>query len=267
MGRFMSADYSEEPDTIPYADPGDPQTFNLYSYVGNNPAGYDDLDGHTSNATQICPSGPLCTVFNFFQNLFSGSSNTPGTTTASNNSPSPPARPPSVGDMMGIRGPLGSGGGGPAQQQSAVSSLVAAQNAARANPNNQPSGNTTHCNSATYQICMRMGANMGPFAGYPGPNGVANKVGPNLATSPGWTEVPIDQVQALADRGILVVGSYINAKGPGHLVTVRPQGVSGDNPGPGTGPLLNNVGSSVGVMHYSRVFRKTAEVHFYVQVP
>jgi hypothetical protein len=152
-----------------------------------------------------------------------------------------------------------------AKQNLAVDSLVAAQDAARANPQNQPAGGSTYCNSATYQICDAMGASMDVFSGYPGWDGRANAVGRKLTESTDWKTVPIDQVQALANKGVLVIGSYINPHGNGHLVTVRPEGVKGDNSGPGTGPLLNNIGRTVGIMHYSQVFRKTAEVNFYVQ--
>src|SRR6201998_1081025 len=48
MGRFMSPDYNEGEDTdpVPYADFENPQTLNLYSYVGNNPLRSVDADGH-----------------------------------------------------------------------------------------------------------------------------------------------------------------------------------------------------------------------------
>lgn len=46
MGRFMSPDWSEDPDTIPYGDLSDPQTFNLYGYVTNNPLRRVDPTGH-----------------------------------------------------------------------------------------------------------------------------------------------------------------------------------------------------------------------------
>ena len=44
----MSPDYNEGEDTdpVPYADFENPQTLNLYSYVGNNPLRSVDADGH-----------------------------------------------------------------------------------------------------------------------------------------------------------------------------------------------------------------------------
>jgi len=44
MGRFMSPDWSDDPDPIPYADLGNPQTLNLYAYVGNNPVNATDYE-------------------------------------------------------------------------------------------------------------------------------------------------------------------------------------------------------------------------------
>ena len=49
MGRFLSPDWSakeEGSDPIPYADLENPQTLNLYSYVGNNPLARADKDSH-----------------------------------------------------------------------------------------------------------------------------------------------------------------------------------------------------------------------------
>ena len=46
MGRFMSPDWSSAPMGVPYADFGDPQRLNLYSYAKNRPLTYLDRDGH-----------------------------------------------------------------------------------------------------------------------------------------------------------------------------------------------------------------------------
>lgn len=42
----MSADWSAKPVPVPYADFRDPQTLNLYGFVGGNPASKVDADGH-----------------------------------------------------------------------------------------------------------------------------------------------------------------------------------------------------------------------------
>ena len=49
LGRFISADWSAKPDPVPYADIDNPQTLNLYSYVGNNPILHADSDGHAKD--------------------------------------------------------------------------------------------------------------------------------------------------------------------------------------------------------------------------
>jgi RHS repeat-associated protein len=46
MGRFVSPDWSAEVEPVPYAKLGDPQSLNLYTYVGNNPLVGIDPDGH-----------------------------------------------------------------------------------------------------------------------------------------------------------------------------------------------------------------------------
>ncbi|RZU43009.1 RHS repeat-associated core domain-containing protein [Edaphobacter modestus] len=46
MGRFMSPDWSAKVAPVPYAKLGDPQSLNLYAYVGNNPLSKFDPDGH-----------------------------------------------------------------------------------------------------------------------------------------------------------------------------------------------------------------------------
>lgn len=52
LGRFISADWAAKPEAVPYADLGDPQSLNLYSYVRNIPATKTDADGHQC---AICP--------------------------------------------------------------------------------------------------------------------------------------------------------------------------------------------------------------------
>jgi RHS repeat-associated protein len=46
LGRFMTPDWAAKPIDVPYADFGNPQSLNLYSYVKNNPTTTRDPDGH-----------------------------------------------------------------------------------------------------------------------------------------------------------------------------------------------------------------------------
>jgi len=46
MGRWMSPDWADKPEPVPYADLSDPQSLNLYGYVRNNPMSKADADGH-----------------------------------------------------------------------------------------------------------------------------------------------------------------------------------------------------------------------------
>jgi len=46
VGRWMSPDWAEKPEDVPYAKMDDPQSLNLYGYVGNNPLSKADADGH-----------------------------------------------------------------------------------------------------------------------------------------------------------------------------------------------------------------------------
>ncbi len=46
LGRFMTPDWAVKPTAVPYANFGNPQSLNLYSYVQNNPTTLGDPDGH-----------------------------------------------------------------------------------------------------------------------------------------------------------------------------------------------------------------------------
>jgi RHS repeat-associated protein len=67
MGRFMTPDWSAAPVTVPGANLGDPQSLNLYSYVGNNPLVFVDPDGHCWRYF-----GWLCNIGQRFDNLAHG---------------------------------------------------------------------------------------------------------------------------------------------------------------------------------------------------
>jgi RHS repeat-associated protein len=46
MGRWMSPDWADKPEPVPYAVLNNPQSLNLFGYVLNNPLFHADLDGH-----------------------------------------------------------------------------------------------------------------------------------------------------------------------------------------------------------------------------
>ena len=76
MGRFMSPD----PSALYYADPTDPQSLNLYAYVGNSPLNFTDPDGLMPCSQQqdlqnngVATQSTWCSIVNFFKKLFSGS--------------------------------------------------------------------------------------------------------------------------------------------------------------------------------------------------
>jgi RHS repeat-associated protein len=50
LGRFTSPDWSADVSPVPYAKLDNPQTLNLYAYVGNNPLARTDQDGHACSS-------------------------------------------------------------------------------------------------------------------------------------------------------------------------------------------------------------------------
>ena len=57
MGRFMSPDYSDDDsqgEPVPFFNPSNPQTLNLFSYAHDNPFTGSDPDGHDVN---VCTTG------------------------------------------------------------------------------------------------------------------------------------------------------------------------------------------------------------------
>jgi RHS repeat-associated protein len=48
MGRWMSPDWADKPEAVPYSDLANPQSLNLYGYVNNNPLSKADKDGHVA---------------------------------------------------------------------------------------------------------------------------------------------------------------------------------------------------------------------------
>jgi len=59
FGRFLTPDWASKAVTVPYADFGNPQSLNLYSYAKNNPASNADMDGHCD---AICIFNTVATI-------------------------------------------------------------------------------------------------------------------------------------------------------------------------------------------------------------
>jgi RHS repeat-associated protein len=49
LGRFLTPDWDGHPTEVPYANFGNPQSLNLYTYGKNNPTTFGDPDGHDTN--------------------------------------------------------------------------------------------------------------------------------------------------------------------------------------------------------------------------
>jgi RHS repeat-associated protein len=62
MGRFMSPDWADKPEAVPYSSLSDPQTLNLYGYMRNNPLGGTDKDGHCGQQQSGGTTCPTVTV-------------------------------------------------------------------------------------------------------------------------------------------------------------------------------------------------------------
>jgi len=59
IGRFTIPDWADNATAVPYADFGNPQSLNLYSYVKNNPTTSGDPDGHDGITDVLAPAAPI----------------------------------------------------------------------------------------------------------------------------------------------------------------------------------------------------------------
>jgi len=126
--------------------------------------------------------------------------------------------------------------------------LVGAQDAAI--EQYQPTATTTYCNQATHSVAEAMNVPLGPLSDANGNAVLANTMAKRMAaTGSGYKEVSAEVAQELADQGEFVI-----VTGPGHVATVRPNNVAGENP-TGRGPVIANVGRTNGVLRLNYVFR------------
>ncbi len=56
MGRWMSPDWADKPEAVPYSSLDNPQSLNLYGYVLNNPLSRVDADGHEDGGPGVLPA-------------------------------------------------------------------------------------------------------------------------------------------------------------------------------------------------------------------
>jgi RHS repeat-associated protein len=71
FGRWLSADWSNVPAPVPYANLSNPQTLNLYAMVADDPESFADLDGH-DNTDVIKLTTIADTVFPEFAPIITG---------------------------------------------------------------------------------------------------------------------------------------------------------------------------------------------------
>ncbi len=227
-GRWMTPDSSVDepvgPGGIKVVNLADPQTWNLYAYVTDNPTTLNDPSG----------LGAHCT----------------GQNTEHNNVLTCEQAQAAAQLTATLKNST--------QERAQQQKLTNAQNAARNNPNLRPTKNgTTFCNIATCQIAKAMGAPMGaltnPKNGQPA---LANQIAANLAKSgSGYRQVSPQEAQQLANEGKLVIAVQPHF-GHGHIATVRPGGSGND-------PLINNIGKHMDIRPASRAFYSSPAVEYY----
>jgi RHS repeat-associated protein len=77
-GRFITPDWSDDGDPIPYAELESPQSLNLYSYVENNPLNVADEDGHDPAPAVSCGFFQFCWLTNWVKKQQVGGGGGPG---------------------------------------------------------------------------------------------------------------------------------------------------------------------------------------------
>lgn len=233
MGRFMSPDWSAGPQAVPYADLSDPQSLNLYGYVRNNPLSRADPNGHWC----ILGHGTTCTTV-----------------------PPPPAPPAPKPPAVVTPG-------------TPQYNLAAAQAAARSNPKFQPQGTPgqpdrkTFCNISVCAIVKATGGATDGIVNAQGQPNLANTDVKTLADSSAYQVGTPQQAQDAANAGQIAIG-VISETGHGHIVTTAPELIPGTQDVGKFGPLVNNIGASVGITNANNVFRNpNNQPTWYVPVP
>ncbi|HEY0463897.1 MAG TPA: hypothetical protein VGC79_06795 [Polyangiaceae bacterium] len=137
------------------------------------------------------------------------------------------------------------------------SQLVTVQDQVRNDPKYFKDAAGTYCNLATRAICEKLGVSL--------PDGRANDIALSLRNSSDWKQVSPAEAQKLANQLSVVVVAMYNPDGPGHVATVRPTGVPGDDPRDyGKGPLISDIGRTNQVQNENWAFPKGSDVRYYV---
>ena len=231
-GRWLSPD----PGGLKAVHTDDPQTWNMYAYVRNDPT------------TNTDPSGEACVFgITLFGSLFGGK--------CDSDTPPPPPPPPPPAPAAATPGTPQNG-------------LATAQANARSNPAYQPQSDpttgarTTFCNLATCNTVESVGGPIDAITDKNGQPNLANTSAQQLPNSSQWHEVSPQEAQNLANQGVPVVGVQEHS-GHGHEVTVAPELMPGLTMHLYGSPLVNNVGARVGVMAASQAFSTSQPVHYY----
>ena len=122
----------------------------------------------------------------------------------------------------------------------------------------------TYCNLATYDLAIATGFNTTVLFGNNRYETTANQAGINLRNAAatkgtGIVAVTPQTAQILANEGYLVIASWVNDRGIGHIATVRPSTTPYDSD---SGPLIANVGLANGVLSERIAFDGNTPVYF-----
>lgn len=82
--------------------------------------------------------------------------------------------------------------------------------------------------------------------------------------SPYWREVAPEEIQNLAHSCIVILAIHSANAGHGHVATVRPQGIAGDQPPMhGRGLRINDIGRTIRIQNENYAFGSKRYVRYY----
>lgn len=128
---------------------------------------------------------------------------------------------------------------------------------------NLPGPEKSWCNQSSFDVMIATGFNTnGVFAPKGRYDTTANQAATNLenlandSKNSGIYEVSPDVAQGLANLGVTVVGAWSGGSQKGHLATVVPESSTTLRYSEADGPVLSNVGASIGVMSTKDGFKR-----------